>query len=209
MEQLTQLIGLISAALTTLAFLPQVIKTWKTRSTSDLSPLMFTLFFIGIAGWLTYGLLIHDLPIILANLVTICLAGIILFYIIRGDKSVKISHIGIFVSDLEMMKEFYCTHFQGKPGPLYRNEKNKFSSYFIIFSGKTSLEIMHKEDLDFQPSTQQHLAFSLGSRKRVDDLTLNLSEQGYTVLQDPRLTGDGYYESKIEDPEGNHIEITT
>ena len=53
-----------------------------------------------------------------------------------------------------------------------------------------------------------HLAFSAGSRDRVDQLTRELAENGYEVLSGPRLTGDGYYESCICGPEGNQIEIT-
>jgi lactoylglutathione lyase len=53
-----------------------------------------------------------------------------------------------------------------------------------------------------------HLAFSLGSKENVDELTARLNEAGYRVLSGPRTTGDGYYESVILDPEGNRIEIT-
>lgn len=71
-------IGLMAAILTTISFLPQVIKTIKTKETKDLSLGMYITFTLGIALWLTYGIIISDLPIILANSVTIILAGIIL-----------------------------------------------------------------------------------------------------------------------------------
>jgi MtN3 and saliva related transmembrane protein len=73
-------IGLLAGACTTIAFVPQVIKTWKTRSAKDLSLGMYSIFCIGTALWLTYGLFISDLPIILANALTFLLALIILYF---------------------------------------------------------------------------------------------------------------------------------
>jgi len=67
------LIGLLAGALTTLSFLPQVVRIWRTRSAADLSYVAVLTFTIGIALWLWYGLLLHSLPIILANAVTLAL----------------------------------------------------------------------------------------------------------------------------------------
>ena len=53
-----------------------------------------------------------------------------------------------------------------------------------------------------------HLSISVGSREAVDELTRRLQIDGYTVIGQPRLTGDGFYESTILDPEGNNVEIT-
>ncbi|WP_017733419.1 SemiSWEET transporter [Nafulsella turpanensis] len=75
-----EFIGILAAICTTLAFLPQVIKTWKSKSAKDLSLGMFLLFFTGVALWLTYGLLIYNIPIILANSITLVLAGSLLFF---------------------------------------------------------------------------------------------------------------------------------
>lgn len=72
------LLGLIAATCTTLAFLPQVVKTYRTRSTKDISLGMFLVLVIGIILWLIYGVLISDLPLVAANVVTLFLAGIIL-----------------------------------------------------------------------------------------------------------------------------------
>ncbi|HMP98521.1 MAG TPA: SemiSWEET transporter [Cyclobacteriaceae bacterium] len=80
---LVQMIGLTAGMLTTVSFLPQVIKTWKSKSASDLSLLMFSMFCTGILMWLIYGILINDLPIILSNIVTLSLAGTILFFKFR------------------------------------------------------------------------------------------------------------------------------
>lgn len=71
-------IGIAAAILTTAAFAPQAIQAWRTRSTRDVSLAMFSLMVSGIALWLIYGLLIGDLPLILANAVTLVLAGAIL-----------------------------------------------------------------------------------------------------------------------------------
>ena len=69
--------------LTTIAYIPQVARTWRTRSTHDISLPMFLLMAAGIALWLTYGLLISDLPLIAANLVTLILVIAVLYFKLR------------------------------------------------------------------------------------------------------------------------------
>ena len=76
-------IGLIAAALTTLSLLPQVWRSFKTRDTRGISLGMYVAYTIGIALWLVYGLLIHDLVVTLANAVTLFLAAIILMLKLR------------------------------------------------------------------------------------------------------------------------------
>ncbi|MDY7021720.1 MAG: SemiSWEET transporter [Cyanobacteriota bacterium] len=80
MASLVTAIGLLAGALTTIAFLPQVIKTWKTKSTRDVSLEMFVMFCLGVFLWIVYGALIKDLPLVLANVVTLSLASTILFF---------------------------------------------------------------------------------------------------------------------------------
>jgi MtN3 and saliva related transmembrane protein len=77
------LIGLAAAFCTTIAFLPQVIKTWRTRSTKDISLAMFLVFTTGIFLWLVYGLIIGDVPLITANGITFVLSGTILYFKLR------------------------------------------------------------------------------------------------------------------------------
>jgi MtN3 and saliva related transmembrane protein len=77
-------LGLLAATLTTLAFVPQVVKTWRTRSTADISLGMFAILTAGITAWLVYGAVIGDLPLILANAVTLVLAGTILVLKIKN-----------------------------------------------------------------------------------------------------------------------------
>ncbi|MBC7621801.1 MAG: SemiSWEET transporter [Aeromicrobium sp.] len=68
------IVGSIAAALTTLAFVPQVVKIWRSRSATDISLPMYVVFTIGVAMWLVYGLLLGALPIIIANCATLVLA---------------------------------------------------------------------------------------------------------------------------------------
>lgn len=77
------LLGLLAATCTTVAFVPQAVKTWRTKSAGDLSAGTFVLFWTGVVLWLAYGLLIGDVPIILANVVTLALATTILVQIVR------------------------------------------------------------------------------------------------------------------------------
>jgi MtN3 and saliva related transmembrane protein len=72
------LIGAISAFLTTLAFVPQALHSWKTRDLSGISLPMYSLFSVGVAGWIVYGLMIGSWPIIAANVVTFILACAVL-----------------------------------------------------------------------------------------------------------------------------------
>jgi len=72
------IMGLLAGTMTTIAFLPQLIQTWKTRSAKDVSLGMFLIFTTGVVLWVIYGHMIQSLPIIAANAVTLVLAGAIL-----------------------------------------------------------------------------------------------------------------------------------
>jgi MtN3 and saliva related transmembrane protein len=74
----TNLIGSIAAFSTTAAFVPQLVRVWRLKSARDISLYMFLLFSFGEGMWLIYGLLIHSMPVILANAVTLALALAIL-----------------------------------------------------------------------------------------------------------------------------------
>lgn len=78
------LIGLLAAFCTTIAFLPQVIKTWRTRSTKDISLAMFLVFTTGIFLWLVYGVMLRDVPLIAANGITFVLSGTMLYFKLRN-----------------------------------------------------------------------------------------------------------------------------
>jgi len=74
----TDLIGYSSAFLTTLAFVPQTLHSWKTRDLSGISLPMYSLFSLGVLGWLIYGVMIMSWPIIAANSITLVLACAVL-----------------------------------------------------------------------------------------------------------------------------------
>ena len=80
---LAHLIGLAAAFCTTIAFLPQVLRAWRTRSTTDLSLSMFLVFTTGIFLWLVYGLRLGDVPLVAANGTTLVLSGTILYLKLR------------------------------------------------------------------------------------------------------------------------------
>lgn len=75
---MTDILGFLAASLTTFSFLPQAVKTIKTKDTSGISLIMYSMFTLGILGWLIYGFLKQDIPLFLANLVTFLLASTIL-----------------------------------------------------------------------------------------------------------------------------------
>ena len=78
MEKYITYIGFFSGFWSTVAFIPQAYKVWKTKSTKDISLWMFLIFTTGVASWLVYGVLTDNLPIIFANIVTLFLAFLIL-----------------------------------------------------------------------------------------------------------------------------------
>lgn len=126
---------------------------------------------------------------------------------------IKIEHIAMYVNNLEGAKEFFEKYFNAKSNEKYHNIKTGFQSYFLIFNGGARLEIMSKPDVaaDDKALTKTgyaHLAFSVGSRENVDNLTAQLKSDGYSVISGPRVTGDGYYESCVMGFENNLIEIS-
>lgn len=124
----------------------------------------------------------------------------------------KINHIALYTNNLERMKVFYETYFNAKSNQGYHNSTTGLRTYFLSFENDTRLEIMTRPNLEEKPlSLQQngyiHLAFSVGSKEKVDGLTATLEKDGYQVISRPRTTGDGYYECCVLDPDGNQIEI--
>jgi MtN3 and saliva related transmembrane protein len=77
------LLGLLAGTLTTAAFLPQVIKTWRSRSAGDISLVMFALFSLGVLLWIVYGFSVGAVPVIVANVITLLLSMTILVFKIR------------------------------------------------------------------------------------------------------------------------------
>lgn len=126
-----------------------------------------------------------------------------------------IEHIALWAQDLEVLCTFYARHFGAAVGPLYENARKGFASRFLTFDSGARIEVMTTSTLVpvvHQAGAQRmgltHLAISLGSESAVNELTERLRSQGPPVLDGPRRTGDGYYESVILDPEGNRVELT-
>ena len=125
----------------------------------------------------------------------------------------KIEHIAMYVNDLEAARYFFADYLGGQSNDGYHNKTTDFRSYFICFDGGARLEIMTKPNLKDQAKPLNrtgyaHIAFSVGSKEKVDELTERLKSDGFEVVSGPRTTGDGYYESCILGPKGIQIEIT-
>lgn len=126
----------------------------------------------------------------------------------------RIEHIAMYVNNLEKEKAFFENYFGARAGEKYVHEEIGFSSYFLEFQDGARLELMHNTEMDDVEKSRKrtgfiHIAFAVGGKKAVDEITENLKKDGYEVISGPRTTGDGYYESCVLDPEGNQIEITT
>ena len=127
----------------------------------------------------------------------------------------RIEHIALWTADLERCKAFYVQYFGAVVGAGYRNPAKGFESVFLSFASGARIELMRTTALApvaIEPGAQRmgltHFAISLGSEEQVDALTRQLRTDGFPVLDGPRRTGDGYYESVVLDPEGNRIELT-
>ena len=126
---------------------------------------------------------------------------------------IRVEHIAMYVNDLESARNFFITDLQAESNEGYHNPRTDFRSYFLSFEDGARLELMNKPQMsDDEKSLNRtgliHIAFGLGSKSAVDELTERLKEDGYEVISGPRTTGDGYYESCIIGVEGNQIEIT-
>lgn len=125
----------------------------------------------------------------------------------------RLDHLALYVSDLELAKDFFIRYFDAVANDMYHNPRTGLKTYFLSFAEGARLEIMQRPDVvaaPFDPLRQGyiHIAFSIGSKDKVDALTRRLEADGYKVLSGPRITGDGYYESCIQGFEDNLIEIT-
>jgi len=125
----------------------------------------------------------------------------------------KIEHIAMYVKELEKTRDFFVKYFGAKANNGYHNTSTNFKSFFLSFEDGARLEIMTKPDVkdiekDISGTGYIHIAFSVGTKEKVDELSEQLQSDGYEVISGPRTTGDGYYESCIVGIEGNQIEIT-
>ena len=125
----------------------------------------------------------------------------------------RIEHIALYTGDIERLRSFYIKYFSAVSGEMYHNPKTGLKTYFLTFEGGARLELMTRpetEDEERNPDKTGyiHTAFSTGSKEKVDSLTKRLENDGFVIAGQPRVTGDGCYESVVLDPDGNFIEIT-
>ncbi len=123
-----------------------------------------------------------------------------------------IEHAALWTTDLQRLTAFYVEYFAAVAGPRYFNPRRQFESCFLSFAKGARLELMSVPELAGLAEAPRvglaHLAFATGSESQVDSLTVRLGSDGYQVVDEPRRTGDGYYESVVLDPDGNRVEIT-
>jgi lactoylglutathione lyase len=125
-----------------------------------------------------------------------------------------IEHVAIWTDNLEGLRAFYERYLGGVAGERYENASTGFHSYFLDLGGDARLELMQMPAVaervagDPQLLGLAHIAFALGSEHAVDELTDRLRSDGHLILDGPRHTGDGYYESVVADPDGNRVELT-
>lgn len=132
---------------------------------------------------------------------------------LKGENIMVIEHVAMYVNELEDTKRFFEKYLEAKSNEKYVNPKTGFQSYFLSFDNGARLEIMSKPDMcDEKKSAARtgfiHIAFSVGSVEKVNEITELLKRDGYEVMSGPRTTGDGYYESCVLGMEDNQIEIT-
>jgi lactoylglutathione lyase len=126
-----------------------------------------------------------------------------------------IDHVGLWTNHLEPMKAFYEKYFQAITSSKYQNTAKKFESYFLTFASGARLELMSFIDTPAADHAHgellkgyAHVAYACGSERGVTELTERIHQDGYRLVESPRHTGDGYFESVILDPDGNRIELT-
>lgn len=126
----------------------------------------------------------------------------------------RIEHVALWVTDIDRLCAFYERFFGARAGQLYENPAKGFSSRFLSFDAGARIEVMTTTSLapvPHAPGSQRmgltHFALKLDSEAAVDRVTAEIRAAGHVVLEGPRRTGDGYYESVILDPEGNRVEL--
>lgn len=126
----------------------------------------------------------------------------------------RIDHLAIWTYNIEGLKNFYISYFDASSNEIYHNHSKEYRSYFISFDGDCRLELMEMPRIPKSrnnPLKQYtgliHFAIKVGSKRKVNELTKTLKEDGFKIIGEPRTTGDGCYESIFLDPDGNRVEI--
>jgi lactoylglutathione lyase len=129
----------------------------------------------------------------------------------------KLEHIAIWTDNIELLRNYYVSFFDGQSNEMYINPKTQFQSYFISFESGARLEIMSmpnipdntNDTINAQHKGIIHIAFSVDSKQEVDAKAALLQANGFELLNGPRVTGDGYYEFVTLDPDKNRLEVIT
>ncbi len=123
----------------------------------------------------------------------------------------RVEHLALWCRDIEVMRRFFEAHLGAQSNARYDNPAKGFSSYFLAFGDGARLELMQRTDVTERPPGTPlgyaHIALTVDGEDAVDCLTESLRRAGVPVVDGPRRTGDGYYESVVLDPEGNRIEL--
>lgn len=130
----------------------------------------------------------------------------------------KLGHVAIWTHQLETLKSFYERYFEAVSNDRYVSEKaskGRFESYFLSFGAGAELELMRLPCVPqgdnangFESTGLTHIAFAVETPDELDLLYNRLKADGITIAGEPRMTGDGYYEACVLDPDGNRVEIT-
>lgn len=128
-----------------------------------------------------------------------------------------LDHVAIWTDNLEVLRDFYTKYFGAVSNEKYINNQTGMESYFLSFDSGAKIEIMSKpgipdnlnDRIDAQHKGIIHLAFSVDTKKEVDEKAGQLSSGGFRILRGPRITGDGYYEFESIDPDNNRFEVIT
>jgi len=129
----------------------------------------------------------------------------------------KLEHIAIWTDNIELLRNYYISFFDGQSNEMYINPKNQFQSYFISFESGARLEIMSmpnipdntNDTINAQHKGIIHIAFGVDTKQEVDAKASLLVANGFEILNGPRVTGDGYYEFVTLDPDKNRLEVIT
>ena len=129
----------------------------------------------------------------------------------------KLEHIAIWTDNIELLRNYYVSFFDGQSNEMYINPKTQFQSYFISFESGARLEIMSmpnipdntNDTINAQHKGIIHIAFRVDTKQEVDAKAALLQANGLEILNGPRVTGDGYYEFVTLDPDKNRLEVIT
>lgn len=129
----------------------------------------------------------------------------------------KLEHIAIWTRNIEGMKDFYIRYFGAASNEKYvstHDFNEHFESYFLSFDGDCRLELMQMGRIPVGDSAGgnetiglTHFSFSMNSNDELDALAQRLEKDGCTLIGKPRMTGDGFYEACVLDPDGNRVEF--